>query len=214
MLRVLVEAESLRALENCGVQALLEGFLVRIFDHIELVIARVCRRQSVVFAEGLVDLESLRTINAFKCLEAIKGYLGRARAKHEETRHVFLAHLVHNLPEPLNHGSVRLVAVVLGIRTEIVQVDCRETRNQKFQLFLIEDADHVPRNKLIEAFEEGGSRVSFIIGGAEGLPPSLKASSELLSLSRMTLTHQMARLFLAEQIYRAAEIRRGSPYHK
>ena len=68
--------------------------------------------------------------------------------------------------------------------------------------------------------EEGGSRLGFVIGGAEGLPPELrpggskKVISDHVSLSKMTFTHQMARLLLSEQIYRAAEIKRGSGYHK
>ena len=57
--------------------------------------------------------------------------------------------------------------------------------------------------------------MSFFIGGAEGLPPELKADRKrLLSLGSLTLTHQMARLILVEQVYRATEIRRGSGYHK
>ena len=56
---------------------------------------------------------------------------------------------------------------------------------------------------------------SFFIGGADGLPAELKADrSRLLSLSKLTFTHQMARLLLVEQIYRATEIRKGSGYHK
>lgn len=60
----------------------------------------------------------------------------------------------------------------------------------------------------------GGSRLSIVIGGAEGLPPSLKQGRELWSLSPMTFTHQWARVVLAEQIYRATEIKKGSAYHK
>jgi 23S rRNA (pseudouridine1915-N3)-methyltransferase len=65
--------------------------------------------------------------------------------------------------------------------------------------------------------EEGGSRVVFVIGGAPGLPPELKYHAlkpKLISLSTMTFTHQFARTILMEQIYRAAEIRKGSGYHK
>jgi 23S rRNA (pseudouridine1915-N3)-methyltransferase len=67
-----------------------------------------------------------------------------------------------------------------------------------------------------EWLEEGGSRLTFVIGGADGLPPELRAipAKRQMSLSRMTLTHQMARLLLAEQVYRASEIRRGSKYHR
>ena len=67
--------------------------------------------------------------------------------------------------------------------------------------------------------EEGGSRLVFVIGGADGLPPELKYGTTtqrpiLLSLSLLTFTHQFARLVLIEQVYRASEIRKGSEYHK
>ena len=67
---------------------------------------------------------------------------------------------------------------------------------------------------LTKNLELGGSRLAIIIGGAEGLTPELKASNALVSLSPMTFTHQMTRLILLEQIYRAIEISKGSGYHK
>ncbi len=69
--------------------------------------------------------------------------------------------------------------------------------------------------RMYAALEAGGSRLSFFIGGAEGLPPELKRDrSRLLSLSTLTFPHQIAKLLLVEQVYRAAEIRKGSGYHK
>lgn len=62
--------------------------------------------------------------------------------------------------------------------------------------------------------EQGGSRLSFVIGGAEGLPADIKGKFPLTSLSPLTFTHHMARLILIEQLYRALEIGKGSPYHK
>ena len=57
--------------------------------------------------------------------------------------------------------------------------------------------------------------VAFLIGGAYGLSPSVaSASSMKLSLAPWTLPHEIARLVLAEQIYRAGTIVRGEPYHK
>jgi 23S rRNA (pseudouridine1915-N3)-methyltransferase len=65
-----------------------------------------------------------------------------------------------------------------------------------------------------KSFEDGGSHVSFIIGGFAGLPDGIRSAYPLLTLSKMTWTHQMARLLLLEQIYRASEIFKGSAYHK
>lgn len=60
----------------------------------------------------------------------------------------------------------------------------------------------------------GKSDVTFIIGGAFGLSPAItKAAHERLSFSKMTFTHQMIRLLLVEQVYRAFKISRGEPYH-
>jgi 23S rRNA (pseudouridine1915-N3)-methyltransferase len=65
--------------------------------------------------------------------------------------------------------------------------------------------------------EQGGSRLTFVIGGAEGLPKEVKEGNEkrdVLSLGMMTFTHQFARVLLTEQVYRASEIKKGSNYHK
>jgi 23S rRNA (pseudouridine1915-N3)-methyltransferase len=65
-------------------------------------------------------------------------------------------------------------------------------------------------------WEEGGRRhLTFLVGGALGLAPEVLARADFnLSLSRMTFTHEMARLILMEQLYRAFNIRSGTGYHK
>ena len=63
------------------------------------------------------------------------------------------------------------------------------------------------------AENESVQTVVFLIGGAYGLPQELSKKADLrLSLSAMTLPHRLARLFLAEQIYRGFSILRGEPY--
>ena len=61
---------------------------------------------------------------------------------------------------------------------------------------------------------EGNSNITFVIGGAFGYTDALrKRADETISFSRMTFTHQMIRLLLIEQIYRAFKISRGEKYH-
>lgn len=67
---------------------------------------------------------------------------------------------------------------------------------------------------VVKYLEKGGARLCFVIGGAEGLPEMLRKSCFLVSLSKLTFTHQIVRLILVEQLYRAFEIARGSSYHK
>ncbi|NOV02725.1 23S rRNA (pseudouridine(1915)-N(3))-methyltransferase RlmH [Paenibacillus planticolens] len=61
----------------------------------------------------------------------------------------------------------------------------------------------------------GRSQVAFVIGGSLGLSSELLRRADVrLSFGRMTLPHQLMRLVLVEQIYRAMRINRGEPYHK
>ncbi len=62
---------------------------------------------------------------------------------------------------------------------------------------------------------ERGQDVALVVGGSDGLSDAVRArAAETLALSRMTLAHRLARLVLAEQLYRAFTILRGEPYHK
>lgn len=65
-----------------------------------------------------------------------------------------------------------------------------------------------------KALENGTREMSFILGGAMGLNESVtKKADTVLALSRWTLTHEMARLVLLEQLYRAFTIIKGKTYH-
>ncbi|MGA2132754.1 MAG: 23S rRNA (pseudouridine(1915)-N(3))-methyltransferase RlmH [Bryobacteraceae bacterium] len=66
---------------------------------------------------------------------------------------------------------------------------------------------------LVSRAEMEGRDLVFVVGGADGLPPAWRARGDvLLSLSRMTFPHELARAMLAEQIYRAFTTLRGHPY--
>lgn len=79
------------------------------------------------------------------------------------------------------------------------------------------DGDACTSSEFSRKLERWASRgkgiVAFAIGGAEGLPAEVSQRADhRLSLSTMTLPHRLARLLLAEQLYRALSILRGEPY--
>ena len=85
-------------------------------------------------------------------------------------------------------------------------------------IFLDQSGERQTSKDLAKCFEKqisyGITRVNFFVGGAYGIEKSILPSGiQFLSLSEMTFTHQMVRLFLLEQIYRAFTIIRGEPYH-
>ena len=69
--------------------------------------------------------------------------------------------------------------------------------------------------QLEQASINGSSTLTFVIGGSLGLSKEVKKRANLsVSFGRLTLPHQLMRLVLTEQIYRAFTIQQGSPYHK
>ncbi|WP_372839952.1 23S rRNA (pseudouridine(1915)-N(3))-methyltransferase RlmH [Phaeovulum sp.] len=69
--------------------------------------------------------------------------------------------------------------------------------------------------KLADWRDAGRQDVAFVIGGADGLAPTLRARADFsLSFGRMVWPHMLARVMLAEQLYRAATILAGGPYHR
>ena len=81
---------------------------------------------------------------------------------------------------------------------------------------LMEQGDTLASVAFAQRLEQfGNQRLAFVIGGADGLTPELKAQAHWrLSLSPMTFPHELARLMLVEQLFRAQAIVQGSPYHR
>ncbi|MFD1362849.1 23S rRNA (pseudouridine(1915)-N(3))-methyltransferase RlmH [Lentibacillus salinarum] len=69
--------------------------------------------------------------------------------------------------------------------------------------------------RLDELAIHGKSKIAFVIGGSVGISEAVQKRSDLaLSFSKLTFPHQMMRMILLEQVYRAFRIMRGEPYHK
>lgn len=70
-------------------------------------------------------------------------------------------------------------------------------------------------NKIADFRDHGCSDLAFLIGGADGIDPSLRARADYsISFGKMVWPHMLARVMLSEQLYRAASILAGAPYHR
>ena len=116
---------------------------------------------------------------------------------------------------------------------QVVEVDDRKGGGMTAEAALLEKA--VPKGAVICVLDERGtveaspsfseriggwrdagrSDVAFVIGGADGIDPALRAQADhALSFGKMVWPHMLVRVMLAEQLYRAASILSGGPYHR
>ncbi|RRD80072.1 23S rRNA (pseudouridine(1915)-N(3))-methyltransferase RlmH [Alloprevotella sp. OH1205_COT-284] len=99
-------------------------------------------------------------------------------------------------------GEFILKALKEGDRVVLLDEGGKEFRSVEFARYL--DMAHASVAR----------RMVFVVGGAYGFSPAVYAAAkEKISLSRMTFSHQMVRLFMVEQLYRAMTILKGEPYH-
>ncbi|GGA07158.1 MAG: 23S rRNA (pseudouridine(1915)-N(3))-methyltransferase RlmH [Rhodobacteraceae bacterium] len=70
-------------------------------------------------------------------------------------------------------------------------------------------------DRLARLRDDGAQDMAFVIGGADGIDPALRAEADMaLSFGQMVWPHMLVRVMLCEQLYRAAAILAGSPYHR
>lgn len=91
-------------------------------------------------------------------------------------------------------------------------------KKEDFLVLLDEKGKHFSSENFARWMEDklqlSRKRLVFLVGGAQGFSPEVYARADFqLSLSAMTFSHQMVRLFLLEQLYRAMTILKGEPYH-
>ncbi|MFM6984456.1 MAG: 23S rRNA (pseudouridine(1915)-N(3))-methyltransferase RlmH [Chitinophagaceae bacterium] len=105
-------------------------------------------------------------------------------------------------PEKLKEAEAALIESQLPDKAAIIFLDetGKTYTSEKFAAYLTK--------KTLES-----SKLVFVIGGSYGLAESVKRRGEAISLSEMTFNHQMVRVILAEQIFRAFTIIKGTGYH-
>jgi len=133
---------------------------------------------------------------------------------------------LYYIGKPRDTEANRMAADFLKRSSHYASCEMREIRPDRFdpwarhpsarKIFLDpagRELDSRQFTALVEKAEMEGRDLLFLIGGADGLPPGWSARADLLlSLSRMILPHELARVVLAEQIYRAFTTLRGHPY--
>jgi len=124
----------------------------------------------------------------------------------------FTLQLIELKPEPRGQGkSLSQVLAAEAVRIRAACAGCTVVAlDEHGAAWTTRDlARHLGR------WRDEGARVAVVIGSADGLAPSIKSNAAYtLALSALTLPHGLARVLLAEQIYRAASLLAGHPYHR
>ncbi|HLV31474.1 MAG TPA: 23S rRNA (pseudouridine(1915)-N(3))-methyltransferase RlmH [Chitinispirillaceae bacterium] len=102
-----------------------------------------------------------------------------------------------------------------GICTESEKIKKLLNKDKSFVFVLGEEGREYDSVSFARRIQLIRSKVTFIIGGAYGLSEEIKkGADEILSLSKLTFTHEIARMLLMEQIYRVISIIQNRSYHK
>lgn len=119
-----------------------------------------------------------------------------------------------DLPEPVNFSP----AIEAQIRQKEGEAILAKLRPDDIVVALCiegKQLDSVALSAQLARYADTGRRVAFVIGGSLGLSPEVVARANMkLSFSPMTFPHQLARIMLLEQVYRACKIGAGERYHK
>ncbi len=150
------------------------------------------------------------------CVGEARGEVGRAAAAFEARARRYWRVEIETVPAGLGKGKKSNSGAAVGAEEERLLARLPDSGEI---VALTREGSAFGSRELARFLEERAVRsvpeVAFVIGGAFGLGKRVLGRSDVrLSLSAMTLPHELARLVLAEQLYRAGTILRHEPYHK
>ncbi|MFA5108248.1 MAG: 23S rRNA (pseudouridine(1915)-N(3))-methyltransferase RlmH [Candidatus Micrarchaeia archaeon] len=125
-------------------------------------------------------------------------YLADAIAEYEKRLRPFCKLQIFYLKDEGIKKEAEHLQKFIGPNTYLLDEKGKESNSHEFASFL----------------KKQEQELTFIIGSAQGIQDNLKKNAKLISLSKMTFTHEMARVFLLEQIYRSYMINTNRNYHK
>ena len=125
---------------------------------------------------------------------------------------------MNSLSKAEPRGGGKTAAQCMAAEATRIEAAVQASSKGAHRVLLDERGGRVTTAQLAErlrAWRQQGRDVALLIGGPDGLDPSVKASAdESMRLSDLTLPHAFARVLLAEALYRAASLLEGHPYHR
>lgn len=145
-------------------------------------------------------------------------FYAEAVAEYEKRLNAFCRLELIELPEERLGERPSAAEIEAALEKEAQQIEKKLLRDGKLICLCVEgeqlDSESFA-GLLVRAENSGKPRISFVIGGSFGLASGLKAKADYrMSMSKMTFPHHLARVMLAEQIYRGFQIKEGTRYHK
>lgn len=152
------------------------------------------------------------------CLGKLKeSYLRDACSEYQKRLQAFCNLRIEELTPvrlPDNPGEAQIAA---ALETEAKMIGAKIPAGARVYAMCIE-GKQFSSEKFSQALQNdaitGNSQIIFVIGSSYGLSPAIKKQAKQMSMSEMTFPHQLARVMLLEQIYRAFQIANGGKYHK
>ena len=158
-----------------------------------------------------IDLICVGKLNAAYCAAGVAEYQKRLGA--------FCSFRIVELPEETIHEKNASQAVIdKALEKEAAAILANVRKGAAIVALCVEGkliSSEELAGYIAERALSGAGDIAFVIGSSHGLSPTIKKAAALkFSMGRITLPHQLARLVLAEQIYRACTINHGVKYHK
>lgn len=149
-----------------------------------------------------------------------EGYLREASAEYQKRLSAFCKLTITELAESRLPDDPSEKEINAALSAEGKAISQLLTGNSCYNIAMCIEGKQLPSVKFAEKLQnisayEGKSTVNIIIGSSFGIAPEIKALADMkLSMSEMTFPHQLARIMLLEQLYRAFQINSGGKYHK
>ena len=145
-------------------------------------------------------------------------FYAEAVAEYEKRLNAFCRLELIELPEERLGERPSAAEIEAALEKEAQQIEKKLLKDGKLICLCVEgeqlDSESFA-GLLVRAENSGKPRISFVIGGSFGLASGFKAKADYrMSMSKMTFPHHLARVMLAEQIYRGFQIKEGTRYHK